>query len=111
MEVALPRGVAPQLDTLEDFRFKGGAKSLDGPNSSSLRGLFEFGQRTDSKHLVQLEDFLWPQTGNRQHLQNAFWGLLTHAFKRRIGPCRVDAFYHAGDGLTDAGNLLKAIIG
>lgn len=59
---------------------------------------------------MQFEYFVWTQSGNRQQLQNAFWDVLAHAFKRGIASSRVDPLDDGSDGLTNAGDLLQPVV-
>ena len=110
MKVTLPCGVASQLDVLEDFAFKRRAEAFCGAKPPGFCGLFKFGQRIDSKRLVQFEDLVWAQTRDGQNLEDPLRDLFAHTLKCGIGPGRVDAFDDAGDGLADAGNFPQAIL-
>src|ERR1044071_5256471 len=59
---------------------------------------------------MQLHDFIWAQTRDRQHFQHARWNVCPHSFQRRSGTGLAKLSDHACYGITHARDLLKTLL-
>jgi hypothetical protein len=99
-----------QLDALQNLSLERRTKPLDCLHPVLSRRLLQILERAHPELTMNLHRVVRAQSGNAQHLDDAFRKFLAHRIEERMRSGAVQREYDIGEGRTHARNFLQAVL-